>query len=221
MLFTTVSTFSLLFGALIEIAEKGDFGCDRVPDANGSFTNSSIVMVGNETIDCYLRDSSWQYTDSDGATHMPCLGCLGFYVGANGASTAFDSIPKVMYWCMVTMTTVGYVDQFPITALGYMVGSITILAGLISLALPVTIISANFDEQTREHKRQGAAEMAKSAALQVGISTRSIVQQASRVASFHQCAATPQSSLRGTAHALYTWLCTHSCVHRGPRSICP
>ena len=53
-------TFSLLFGALIEIAEKGDFGCDRVADVNGSFTNSSIVTVANETIDCYLRDSSWE-----------------------------------------------------------------------------------------------------------------------------------------------------------------
>jgi hypothetical protein len=49
---------------------------------------------------------------------------------------------------------VGYGDLFPITTMGYMVGALTILAGMMTLALPITIISANFDDETREHNRQ-------------------------------------------------------------------
>ena len=59
--------------------------------------------------------------------------------------------PRVMLSrrCIVTMTTVGYGDMYPISGLGYAIASLTIMAGVITLALPITIIGANFDEEAR------------------------------------------------------------------------
>ena len=47
---------------------------------------------------------------------------------------------------MQTLTSVGYGDIYPITAPGKLIGSFAALSGLLVLALPITIIGANFDE---------------------------------------------------------------------------
>merc|ERR1719382_1310748 len=78
---------------------------------------------------------------------------MGQYLRPDGNPSPFTSIPVAIYWCMVTMSTVGYGDMFPITPWGYVVGSITIIGGLMVLSLPITIISANFDDEAREHQR--------------------------------------------------------------------
>eukprot|EP00301_Raphidiophrys_heterophryoidea_P021882 c6179_g1_i1.p1 GENE.c6179_g1_i1~~c6179_g1_i1.p1 ORF type:complete len:639 (-),score=147.78 c6179_g1_i1:242-2089(-) len=71
----------------------------------------------------------------------------------------FKSIPHSMWWAWITMTTVGYGDMIPITPGGKAFASITMLVGIMSIALPLTIVSAqacaDFDELTR-HKAQDA-----------------------------------------------------------------
>jgi len=58
----------------------------------------------------------------------------------------FQSIPNSFWWCMVTLTTVGYGDVVPVTYLGQMIAVVTMLVGLIMLALPLSIIGTNFIE---------------------------------------------------------------------------
>jgi voltage-gated potassium channel len=61
----------------------------------------------------------------------------------------FGSIPESMWWAIITLTTVGYGDAYPITPLGKVVASITALFGLVMLALPVGIIATSFSEVIR------------------------------------------------------------------------
>jgi len=56
----------------------------------------------------------------------------------------FGSIPDSMWWAITTLTTVGYGDVVPITALGKMVAGFTMVAGLGLLALPVGIVATGF-----------------------------------------------------------------------------
>lgn len=56
----------------------------------------------------------------------------------------FGTIPDAMWWAVTTLTTVGYGDAVPITALGRMVAGFTMVTGVGLLALPVGIIATGF-----------------------------------------------------------------------------
>lgn len=62
---------------------------------------------------------------------------------------AFGSIPQSMWWAIVTLTTVGYGDVVPQTPLGRMIGALTMVTGLIVLALPIAIVATSFAEVIR------------------------------------------------------------------------
>jgi voltage-gated potassium channel len=57
---------------------------------------------------------------------------------------AFGTIPDSMWWAITTLTTVGYGDVVPVTALGRMVAGITMVVGLGLFALPVGILASGF-----------------------------------------------------------------------------
>jgi len=58
----------------------------------------------------------------------------------------FGTIPDAMWWSIVTLTTIGYGDVVPVTAAGKAVATITIVTGLIMVALPVGIVATAFSE---------------------------------------------------------------------------
>ncbi len=72
---------------------------------------------------------------------------------------AFASIPSTMWWSIITLTSVGYGDVYPITEIGKIMGAFIALIGVLFVALPTGIISAGFLEQMREEKRGKDSEI--------------------------------------------------------------
>ena len=60
------------------------------------------------------------------------------------ARTPFESIPIALWWCVTTMTTTGYGDMVPVTLWGRILASITAVCGVFILAVPISVIQANF-----------------------------------------------------------------------------
>ena len=53
----------------------------------------------------------------------------------------FTSIPRSIYWAIVTLTTVGYGDIYPVTALGQFIASIVMIMGYAIIAVPTGIVT--------------------------------------------------------------------------------
>ncbi len=81
--------------------------------------------------------------------------CVVMIVGAlmyliEGAESGFDSIPRSMYWAIVTMTTVGYGDIAPATVPGQLLASMLMIMGYGIIAVPTGIVSAELVEAARQ-----------------------------------------------------------------------
>ncbi|KAJ8317827.1 hypothetical protein KUTeg_004620, partial [Tegillarca granosa] len=69
---------------------------------------------------------------------------LMFYSEIYFTDSSYYNIFITMWWAIVTMTTVGYGDLYPTTTVGYIIGSLCTMCGLLILALPVAVIASNF-----------------------------------------------------------------------------
>ena len=67
-----------------------------------------------------------------------------YLVERNVQPEAFGSIPRAMWWAVVTLTTLGYGDKYPITVLGRVLAAVTALAGIAIIAMPSGIMAAAF-----------------------------------------------------------------------------
>ncbi len=89
---------------------------------------------------------------------------LLFYVEHKAQPDKFANIPEAMWWGVVTLTTVGYGDIYPITGLGKFLGAIISLLGIGLFALPTGLISAGFIEEIAK-KRKGPSKCPKCGAI--------------------------------------------------------
>jgi voltage-gated potassium channel len=67
-----------------------------------------------------------------------------------GAENGFTSIPKSIYWAIVTLTTVGYGDVAPSTVLGQTLASIIMIMGYGIIAVPTGIVTAEMARASRK-----------------------------------------------------------------------
>jgi voltage-gated potassium channel len=65
----------------------------------------------------------------------------------------FGSIPRALWWAVATMTTIGYGDVYPITALGKVLASITAILSIGLIAMPTGILAAAFSDAMERHRR--------------------------------------------------------------------
>ena len=70
----------------------------------------------------------------------------------------FGSIPRALWWSIITLTTVGYGDVSPITPLGKFLASIVALAGIGMVAMPTGIMAAAFTDAMQRHRRGDESE---------------------------------------------------------------
>ena len=76
------------------------------------------------------------------------LGTIMYLIETNEDS-GFTSIPRSIYWAIVTLTTVGYGDIAPVTALGQLIASVIMILGYGIIAIPTGIVTAELTSKAK------------------------------------------------------------------------
>lgn len=83
------------------------------------------------------------------------FGSIMYVIEGGVPDSKFDSIPRSIYWAIVTLTTVGYGDISPVTHLGQFLASMIMIMGYAIIAVPTGIVSAEAikaaEKQTANH----------------------------------------------------------------------
>lgn len=62
---------------------------------------------------------------------------------------SFGSLPAALWWCVVTLTTTGYGDAVPVTALGRIIAGMVMILGIAILAMLAGILASGFAAEIR------------------------------------------------------------------------
>ena len=81
-------------------------------------------------------------------TLVVLIGAVMYVV--EGEANGFTSIPTSMYWAIVTLTTVGYGDVAPQTALGKFLASLVMIIGYGIIAVPTGIVTSELAQASRD-----------------------------------------------------------------------
>ena len=72
--------------------------------------------------------------------------------GCSYVKSPYSSIPASFWWCVVTLMTVGYGDNVPVTPWGKFVAFLTMITSVLLLALPISVIGTEFTRQWLDFK---------------------------------------------------------------------
>lgn len=75
-----------------------------------------------------------------------------YLVEGSGQPAEFGSVPRAMWWSIVTLTTIGYGDVYPVTALGKVFAGITAVLAIGIIAAPTGILAAAFSDALRKRR---------------------------------------------------------------------
>ncbi len=84
------------------------------------------------------------------ATLVMIMGTLMYLI--EGGDSGFTSIPRSIYWAIVTVTTVGYGDIAPQTAMGQGFAAMLMLMGYAIIAVPTGIVTSEITNAERERR---------------------------------------------------------------------
>lgn len=79
---------------------------------------------------------------------------LVYYAEKDAQPEVFGTIPRALWWGVITLSTVGYGDAIPITTLGKVLGGIISLLGIGLFALPTGILASGFSEEIGKRKQK-------------------------------------------------------------------
>ncbi len=91
------------------------------------------------------------------AVFLIAVVCMTFIMGTamyliEGPENGFTSIPVSIYWCIVTLTTVGYGDISPHSPLGQFLASIIMILGYGIIAVPTGIVTSELSKSNHDSK---------------------------------------------------------------------
>ncbi len=106
-------------------------------------------------LDVLQKESSTLFAATVVLFMMLILAATGIYFLENDVQhQAFGSIPKAMWWAIVTLTTLGYGDVVPVTNMGKMFAGLIGLIGVGMLALPAAILATGFAENLNQRRQK-------------------------------------------------------------------
>lgn len=130
----------VLFGSVLFFIEK--FFCPNME----SFTPQQLTLYDATCANGGVHGHGYTW---DG--HLCC--------DSDGHPSDFKSIMDSCWWAVVTMTTVGYGDKYPKTAIGRIIGILCMLTGILLIALPTAIVGQKFQEVYRRHMQEGSRRL--------------------------------------------------------------
>jgi voltage-gated potassium channel len=93
-------------------------------------------------------------TASLGIILLLLSGSAIYYLENEAQPHVFSSIPASLWWSVVTLSTVGYGDIYPITTGGKIFASFIAILGIALFALPAGIIASGFAEEIKAKKQR-------------------------------------------------------------------
>jgi potassium voltage-gated channel Shab-related subfamily B protein 2 len=137
MMFFLLALTVLVFATLVYFAERGDEYA-----AEGIYARKVDVVC----TDLALSTSGSDITNEDGSLVNGC----------ERVASPYKSIPDSFWWTMVTLMTVGYGDEVPVTGPGRLVACLAMLASVLLMALPISVIGSEFTQQWMDYKKHAA-----------------------------------------------------------------
>lgn len=81
------------------------------------------------------------------------FGSLGIMYFESGADSGFETYADAIWWCVVTLTTVGYGDRYPVTGGGRIVAGVLMFVGLSFYALLTGVLSTALISRARRREK--------------------------------------------------------------------
>jgi hypothetical protein len=126
----------LLLGSLVHTFESSQY--DTSPDWSSNYhcgiESGVFGIFGQETCRTVA-----------GEPLVPGQYIRPTYDGYEMEPSPFTSISISFWWCLTTMTTVGYGDFYPTTAAGKLVGVMCMWFGVVFVAMPISVLGMHFE----------------------------------------------------------------------------